>query len=243
MQTPPSVASLQVELFADGADLEHIRVLAASPLIRGFTTNPTLMRRAGLADYVAFAQEAAEIAGARPISFEVFSDDFDEMELQARTIASWRDNVYVKIPVTDTRGRSAASLIERLVGSGVKVNVTALLTVAQVEEVARVLEPTVPSFVSLFAGRIADTGRDPLPYVQASPKLIWASPREILNVFQASDVGCDVITLTSDVLAKLELIGKDLDRYSLETVGMFFHDARVAGYEIDVGSARIRVTS
>lgn len=245
----PALADLEIELFADGADLGDIERLAADPAIRGFTTNPTLMRKAGVTDYEEFARAAAEIAGDRSISFEVFSDEFDEMERQALMISEWGPNVYVKIPVTTTSGAPSAPVVQRLASLGVKLNVTALATVAQVEMVASWLSPEVPSFVSLFAGRIADTGRDPLPYVRRSLKvleplpaarLIWASPRELLNVFQADAVGCHVITVTSDVLAKLGLIGKDLAAVSLSTVGMFYDDALAAGYSVDVPSAAVR---
>jgi transaldolase len=236
------LTSLRVAVFVDGADLDALRRLAADPLIRGFTTNPTLMRKAGITDYEAFARSAAEIAGERPISFEVFSDEFDEMERQAEVIAGWGENVFVKVPVTDTRGTSSDDVVRRLSARGIKINVTALATVAQVERVAGWLEPGVPSFVSLFAGRIADTGRDPVPFIRQSvevlesmptAKLIWASPREVLNIFQANDVGCDVITATTDILAKLHFVGKDLDAFSLETVQMFHADAAAAGYQIE----------
>ncbi len=239
----PDLTSLRVKLFADGADLGEIARLAASPLIRGFTTNPTLMRKAGVPDYRTFASEALRIVTDRPISFEVFSDDFDEMERQAHEIASWGGNVFVKIPVTNTRGVFAGPLVRRLVNAGVRVNVTALLTADQVGCVAECLSSKVPSFVSLFAGRIADTGRDPLPIVadalarlrgNSTTQLIWASPRELLNVFQASEVGCHVITATGDILAKLPLVGKSLETFSLETVQMFRRDAVEAGYTIDV---------
>ena len=234
---------LTVKLFADGADLAGIAELARNPLIKGFTTNPTLMRKAGVSDYRAFARETLSIIGGRPVSFEVFSDDFDEMERQALEIASWGDNVYVKIPVTNTRGHSSGPLIKRLAAGGVKVNVTALLTTRQVADVADCLVPETPSCVSLFAGRIADTGRDPVPMVaeavrilRARPKteLIWASPRELLNIFQADAVGCHIITATGDILAKLPLIGKDLDEFSLDTVRMFRQDAVQAGFTIEL---------
>lgn len=244
----PNVNDLRVKLFADGADLGVIAQMAANPLIKGFTTNPTLMRKAGIADYVAFAREALRIVPDRPISFEVFSDDFAEMELQALEIAAWGPNVFVKIPVTNTRGESAAPLIARLARAGVQLNVTAILTEAQVADVAHVLSPRVACFISVFAGRIADTGRDPVPIIVGSlgllrglplAEVIWASPRELLNVFQADAVGCHVITATSDVLNKLSLVGKDLATYSLETVEMFRRDALAAGFDIPV-SARLR---
>lgn len=239
----PTLDSLAIELWADCADLEHLTRLAADPRIKGFTTNPTLMRKAGVLDYEAFAHQALAIAGDRPISFEVFSDDFDEMAQQARTIASWPGNVFVKIPVTDTAGRSAAPLISALAADGINLNVTALTTVEQVEQVGQALDPRTPAYVSVFAGRIADTGRDPMPYMQESldilsslplAQLIWASPRELLNIFQANALGCHVITVTPDVLAKLGLVGKDLSLFSVETVRMFYDDAAAAGFTIAV---------
>lgn len=234
---------LRVKLFADGADLAGIATLAASPLIRGFTTNPTLMHKAGVREYRAFAREMLAIIGGRPVSFEVFSDAFEDMERQACEIASWGENVYVKIPVTNTRGQSAGPLITKLSAAGVKLNVTALLTTAQVADVTACLSPGTASCVSVFAGRIADTGRDPVPLMadavrilRARPRaeLIWASPRELLNVIQADAVGCHIITATSDVLAKLPLIGKDLREFSLETVQMFRRDAVQAGFAIEL---------
>ena len=240
-----SISQLRVKLFADGADLKVIETMAANPLIRGFTTNPTLMRKAGVTDYVAFAREALRVVAGRPISFEVFSDDFAEMERQALEIVSWGPNVFVKIPVTNTRGDSAAPLVSRLALAGVQLNITAILTEAQVAEMAAVLSPQVASFVSVFAGRIADTGVDPVPVIARSVQLlrgltraevIWASPRELLNVFQADAVGCHVITATADVLNKLTLVGKDLGVYSLETVEMFRKDAMAAGYTIPVSA-------
>ena len=237
-----SVNELKVRLFADGADLTSIERLAGDPLIRGFTTNPTLMRRAGVQDYRAFARDVLAVVGDRPVSFEVFSDEFDEMERQALEIASWGSNVFVKIPVTDTRGAFAGPLIERLTTRGAQVNVTALMTVDQVVDVAACMADGVPGFVSVFAGRVADTGRDPVPLMaeavrilaaKPAAELIWASPRELLNVFQADAVGCHVITATPDVLAKLALVGKDLLEYSLETVRMFRDDAVKAGFSID----------
>ncbi len=236
-----SASDLRVKLFADGADLAVIRQMASNPLIKGFTTNPTLMKKAGVTDYAAFAREMLAIVPDRPISFEVFSDDFGEMASQALEIASWGSNVFVKIPVTNTAGAFAGPLIAALSGRGVQLNVTALLTVAQVEQVAAALSPEVASYISVFAGRIADTGVDPMPIMRRSlelmrrlPKaeLIWASPRELLNVMQADEVGCHVITATSDVLAKLPLIGKDLAAFSLDTVKMFRQDAVSAGFSI-----------
>ena len=239
----PDLTSLRVKIFADGADLEDISRLSADPIIKGFTTNPTLMRKANVKDYRGFAQEVLSIVIDRPISFEVFSDDFQEMEQQAFELASWGSNVYVKIPVTNTRGEFSGPLIQRLASDGVQLNVTALMTDKQVEKVAGCLSHNANSIVSVFAGRVADSGIDPMPIMarsvkilQPNPKaeLIWASPRELLNIFQAESVGCHIITATSDVLAKLHIVGKDLDDYSLETVQMFRNDALAAGYEIEV---------
>jgi transaldolase len=232
---------LRTKIFADGADLGAIAKLCANPLIRGFTTNPTLMRKAGVTDYEAFARSALELVSDRPISFEVFSDDLGEMERQARKLAALGPNVYVKIPVTNTRRASAADLAGRLSQSGVRINVTAVMTLQQVETLANCLRGGAPSNISIFAGRIADTGIDPVPLmrralelVAASPEieLIWASPRELLNVVQASDIGCHIITVTSDILAKLPLLGRDLEDYSLDTVKMFHADAAGAGYSL-----------
>jgi len=234
-----SLAELKVKIFADGADKAGMLKMYGSPLIKGFTTNPTLMRKAGIADYRSFAQDILTAIRDRPISFEVFSDEFSEMEKQAREIAKWGENVYVKIPVTNTLGKSSTALIGDLAKSGIKVNVTAMMTLDQVSDVAAVLSGGPRSCVSVFAGRIADTGRDPLPIMVEAVKmlsrypnieLIWASPRELLNIFQADAVGCHIITATSDILSKLELIGKDLHQYSLETVKMFRGDAVKAGY-------------
>ena len=232
---------LKVKLFADGADLKGMREMAANPLIKGFTTNPTLMRKAGVADYAAFARDVLQIIPDRPVSFEVFADDFDEMEVQAHEIASWGRNVNVKIPVTNTRREFCGPLVERLCKAGVQVNVTALFTLDQVKRVAERLAPETAAIVSVFAGRIADTGRDPVPLMaeavrilKAKPKaeLIWASPRELINIFQADAIGCHIITATNDILKKLSLVGKDLDHFSLETVEMFYRDAKAAGYTI-----------
>jgi transaldolase len=232
---------LRVKLFADGADLAGMKEMAANPLIKGFTTNPTLMRKAGIADYAAFARDVLKAIPDRPVSFEVFADEFAEMEAQALEIASWGRNVNVKIPVTNTRKEFSGALIERLSKAGVKLNVTAVMTLAQVKQITEKLSAKTPAIISVFAGRIADTGRDPMPIMakavqvmKARPKaeLIWASPRELLNVFQADAVGCHIITATNDILKKLSLVGKDLDQYSLETVEMFYKDARAAGYTI-----------
>ncbi|HEY0322908.1 MAG TPA: transaldolase [Pyrinomonadaceae bacterium] len=239
----PDIKDLKVKLFADGADLGVITEMAANPLIKGFTTNPTLMRKAGVKDYRAFALDVLKVVTKRPVSFEVFSDDFEEMELQALEIASWGQNVFVKIPVTNTKGESSGQLIKRLSKSGVQLNVTALMTPAQVASVVDNLSDLTRNFISVFAGRVADTGRDPLPIMTESvnimraypqTELIWASPRELLNVFQADAVGCHVITATDDILKKLSLVGKDLDTFSLETVYMFWQDAEKAGYTIDI---------
>ena len=217
--------------------------MATNPVIKGFTTNPTLMRKAGVGDYKVFALQVLGVVGNRPVSFEVFDDDFDHMEKQALEIASWGKNVNVKIPVTNTKGEFCGPLVERLSRAGVQVNVTAVMTVQQVARVVERLAVDTPAIVSVFAGRIADTGRDPLPIMaecvsllKARPKaeLIWASPRELLNVFHADQVGCHIITATHDILKKLSLVGKDLERYSLETVEMFHQDAKAAGYSIAV---------
>ena len=237
----PALTELRVQIFADGADLDGIVAMARQPLIKGFTTNPTLMRKAGVADYRAFARDVLAAVPNRPISFEVFADDFREMERQAREIATWGECVFVKIPVTDTRGASAAPLIQRLAGDGVKLNVTALLTLEQVETVSAALGDGTPSFISVFAGRLADTGRDPLPVLSRAlevmrraprQQLIWASPREVLNILQADAIGCHVITVTSELLRKLPLVGKDPLQFSLETVRMFHDDAKQAGYTL-----------
>lgn len=235
------IHGLRVKLFADGADLAGIREMAADPRIKGFTTNPTLMRKAGINDYAGFAKSALGVISDRPISFEVFADDFDLMERQAHTIAAWGTNVNVKIPVTNTRGEFCGPAIRRLCAAGVKVNVTAVMTLDQVEKTSDSLDRNTPAFVSVFAGRIADTGRDPIPVIRESlrilrdkplAELIWASPRELLNVFQANEAGCHVITATNDILKKLAMVGKDLTEYSLETVKMFWNDAATAGYSI-----------
>jgi transaldolase len=235
----PSLETLRVKIFADGADRDGMLEMARKPHIAGLTTNPTLMRKAGISDYRAFAQGVLDVIRDKPISFEVFSDDFGEMERQAREIASWGKNVYVKIPVTNTLGEPAYGLIRRLAKERVKLNVTALMTLAQVRDVSAALGDDAPNCISVFAGRVADTGRDPLPMMAAavelmrpyaSQELIWASPRELLNIFQADQIGCQIITVTNDILKKLDLVGKDLDAYSLDTVKMFREDAVKAGY-------------
>ena len=232
----------KIKIFADGASLPALLELAGSARIAGFTTNPTLMRKAGVTDYRAFAREVLQHIKDKPISFEVFADEFAEMNRQAREIATWGGNVYVKIPVTNTRRESAAALVKALAGDGVKVNVTAICTLAQVREVAAALAGGAPSVVSVFAGRVADTGRDPVPLMRealelcrqrdARIELLWASPRELLNIVQAAEVGCDIITVTPDLLKKLELVGKDLGEFSLDTVKMFHKDAQDAGYKL-----------
>jgi transaldolase len=237
----PDVALFGVKIFADGADRASILDLAANPLIKGFTTNPTLMRKAGITDYESFGRSLVDAVPNRPFSFEVLSDDFDKMEQQALQIATWGDNVYVKIPITDTRGRSSAALVKRLTQQGVKVNVTAMMTLDQVDAVVSSLRHGPPSCISIFAGRIADAGYDPLPIlcgalarIRAYPQieLIWASPRELFNIVQAEQIGCHIITVTHDLLKKLPLIGRDLTEYSLETVKMFVNDASAANFTL-----------
>lgn len=232
---------LKIKIFADGADLAGMRELAANPLIRGFTTNPTLMRKAGVTDYEAFARKVLEAIPDRPISFEVFSDDFDDMRRQALKIASWGPNVYVKIPVTNTTGASAAPLIRDLVGHGLKLNVTAVFTLKQVWEIVRAVAGGPPAVVSVFAGRVADAGVDPIPHMMAAlemvktvpgVELLWASPRELLNIVQADAIGCHIITVTPDILKKLKGLGKDLNSFSLDTVKMFYEDGAAAGFTL-----------
>jgi transaldolase len=236
-----SLADLSVKIFADGADKDAMLSMYRQPYIKGFTTNPTLMRKAGITGYEAFGRDILQAIPDRPISLEVFADEFADMERQASTIASWGENVYVKIPVTNTRREPALDLIHKLTHAGVKLNVTALLTLDQVREVAAALAGGAPSCVSVFAGRVADTGRDPVPIMSAAAdivskhsgmELIWASPRELLNVFQADAIGCHIITATTDILKKLTLIGKDLHDYSLETVQMFFKDAESSNFVV-----------
>ncbi len=236
-----SVDQLTVKIFADGADKAGMLEMAAKPHIAGLTTNPTLMNKAGIKDYRAFAKDILSVIKDKPISFEVFCDDFPTMERQAREIAGWGSNVYAKIPVTNCAGEPAYGLIRTLAKAKVKQNVTALMTLGQVRDVSNALGDDAPCNISVFAGRIADTGRDPLPLMAAAvemmkpypnQELIWASPRELLNIFQADDIGCHIITVTNDVLKKLSLVGKDLNQYSLETVKMFYADATAAGFEI-----------
>jgi transaldolase len=233
--------ALKIRIFADGANLEEMVTLAQKNFISGLTTNPTLLRKAGVLDYEIFARSVLEKITTLPISFEVFSDDLDEMISQGEKIAAWGENVYVKIPITNTKGVSTSRVVSSLANQGIKVNVTALMTPLQVEQIAESLNPNIPSYVSVFAGRVADTGVDPIPLMKQSinilkpnnnAELIWASPRELLNIFQANDIGCHVITATSDILNKLELVHRDLDNYSLETVKMFYEDAKKSGLTI-----------
>jgi len=237
----PSVKALKVKVFADGADKARMLELYANPAVTGFTTNPTLMRQAGVTDYEAFAHDILRAIPDRPISFEVFSDDFAEMERQALKIAGWGPNVFAKIPVTNTKGESAGPLIRRLVQKGVQLNVTAILTRAQIDDVVAVLKGTRHSYVSVFAGRIADTGRDPLPFMQhavaacnaaGGMEVIWASCRELLNIWQADEIGCHVITVPADIVKKLGNVGRDLTEYSLDTVQIFYRDGAAAGFKL-----------
>ncbi len=234
-----TLGQLKVKIFADGADLNGMLELYNHSYIKGFTTNPTLMRKSSISDYEGFARQVLERITDRPISFEVFSDEFDEMERQARKISAWGKNVFVKIPVTNTRRESSVDLVHRLASEGVQLNVTALMTPDQVRVVSPALGNQVRSYISIFAGRIADTGREPAPLMKEAveimsqnpnQELIWASPRELLNIFQADEIGCHVITVTHDILKKLSLLGKNLDEYSLDTVKMFHTDAQKAGY-------------
>lgn len=235
------VEQLTTKIFADGADLSGMVEMYRKPWISGFTTNPTLMNKAGIRDYRTFAKDVLAVIPDRPISFEVFSDDFREMERQATEIAGWGDNVYVKVPVTNTKREPTYDLVRRLSHADVKVNVTALMTLSQVRRVVDAVAGGAPSCISVFAGRIADTGRDPVPMMAAAvellrqepgAELIWASPRELLNVFQADAIGCHIITVTNDILKKLSLVGKDLGDYSLDTVKMFYDDAQKAGFSL-----------
>lgn len=239
--TVTSVDDLKIKIFADGADLDGMKAMAAKPWIKGLTTNPTLMRKAGVTDYAAFAATVLAAIKDKPISFEVFADDADAMTAQGRVIGGWAPNVNVKIPVTNTAGTFMGAPISALSKAGVVVNVTAIMTPGQVKQIADALDPATPAIVSVFAGRIADTGRDPIPVMteclkilKARPKaeLLWASPRELLNIVQADAMGCHIITVTNDLLAKLGGLGKDLDQFSLETVKMFEGDAKAAGYTI-----------
>ena len=242
-----NLGHLKIKLFADGADLAGMKAMYANPAIKGFTTNPTLMKKAGIADYKAFALEVLKAIPDRPVSFEVFADELDQMEAQGREIATWGRNVNVKIPVTNTQRVFCGPVIKRLSAEGIQVNVTAVFTAEQVKAIADNLSAATPAIVSVFAGRIADTGRDPIPHMKecrrllsGRPKaeLLWASPREVLNVVHAEEAGCHIITATNDILAKLGLFGKDLADYSLETVQMFHRDATAAGYSIQPAGAK-----
>lgn len=235
------IEQLKVKIFADGADKVGMLEMYEKPFVKGLTTNPTLMKKAGITDYRAFCKDILTSIKDKPLSFEVFSDDFSEMERQALEIASWGENVHVKIPVTNTKQEACYDLVKKLAAKKVKLNVTALMTLDQVKNVVASLDPNVPSYVSVFAGRVADTGYDPLPMMaqavdilKAAPasELIWASPRELLNIFQADDIGCHVITVTNDILKKLSLVGYDLEQYSLDTVKMFYKDAVDAGFKL-----------
>jgi len=240
------MSDLKIKIFADGADFDQMMALTKNPHVKGFTTNPTLMRKAGVTDYKGFAQKVLKAIPDRPVSFEVFADDIPTMIEQGRQIASWGPNANVKVPVTNTEGVFTGPAIKELANAGVVLNVTAIMTPAQVKQIAACLNPNVGSIISVFAGRIADTGRDPIPLMKdclaalkGHPKaeLLWASPRELLNIFQADEMGCHIITVTGDVLGKLSLVGKNLDEYSLETVKMFRKDAVAAGFSISVASA------
>jgi transaldolase len=239
--TPKLFKELRIKIFADGAEKTSMIAAAADPLVKGLTTNPTLMRKAGITDYAGFAREILAEIKDKPISFEVFSDDFTEMERQARIIAAWATNVYVKIPITNTKKVSSAPLIKKLAAEGVKLNVTAILTLDQVIETEAALAPGVAAIVSVFAGRIADTGVDPVPLMQAAKKilaanpaheLLWASPRELYNIYQADEIGADIITVTPDILKKGEKVGYDLNELSRETVQMFYDDGQKVGYTL-----------
>lgn len=238
-----SVNDLSIKIFADGAEKAGMLEMYKKPFIKGFTTNPTLMRKAGLSDYESFARDILTEIKDMPVSFEVFSDDFEEMRKQALYIASWGENVYVKIPVSNTSGTPSYDLIRDLAKAGVKMNVTAIMAMEQVRDVSTALKNDVPSIISVFAGRIADTGRDPVPFMAAakemisiysSQELLWASPRELLNIFQADEIGCHIITVTNDILHKLTNVGKDLSEYSLDTVKMFRTDAVKAGFTLNI---------
>ena len=240
-----ALADLKVKIFADGADRDRVEAMCVEPWVRGFTTNPTLMRAAGVDDYESFARDLLELVPDKPISFEVIADDLGEIERQARLIATWGDNVYVKVPITTTRGEPTGEVVRRLSASAVMVNVTAIMTLDQVEDAASWLAGGPGGYVSVFAGRIADSGRDPIPIMSAAlerlvphphEELIWASPREVLNVVQADAIGCHVITVTDEILKRLPNLGRALDDYSLDTVRMFHRDAEDAGYTLDIDS-------
>ena len=236
-----NLENLNIMIFADGADKSGMLEMYSKSYIKGLTTNPTLMRKANILDYKVFCKDILKSINDKPISFEVFSDDFSEMERQALEIASWGENVYVKIPITNTKQEGCFKLLEKLGRNDVKLNITAIMTIEQIKQTIDVLNPNVPSYISVFAGRIADTGRDPIPIMSeaieilkknSKSELIWASPREILNIFQAEDIGCHIITVTNDILKKLNLLNYDLKTYSLDTVKMFYNDAINAGYKL-----------
>lgn len=236
-----NIKNLKVKIFSDGADKASMLDMNSRPYIQGLTTNPTLMKKAGIKNYKDFCLDILSIIKEKPLSFEVFSDDFLEMERQANEIASWGENVYVKIPITNTKGELSTQLVKNLTTKKIKVNVTALMTLEQVAKTLDALDVNTPSYVSVFAGRIADTGMDPVPIManavqmlrsNEKAELIWASPRELINVFQANEIGCQVITATSDIINKLKMVGYDLNEYSLDTVKMFYEDAKLAGYSI-----------
>ena len=235
----PSVKELKIKIFADGANVTEMKKVYSEGIVKGFTTNPTLMKKDGVKDYVVFAKDVLSEIKDMPISFEVFTDDFESMERQAREIGSWGDNVFIKIPVTNTKGEPSYKLIKKLSDDGMKLNITAILTLEQIEYVSKNINEKTPAIVSLFAGRIADTGRDPIPYIKESlnilkgnsnAELLWASSRELLNIFQAEECGCHIITVTNDLLKKLQMVNKDLKELSLDTVKMFYNDASSAGY-------------
>jgi len=235
----PSVKDLKIKIFADGANVTEMKKVYSEGIVKGFTTNPTLMKKDGVKDYVAFAKDVLSEIKDMPISFEVFTDDFESMERQAREIGSWGENVFIKIPITNTKGEPSYELIKKLSDDGMKLNITAILTLEQIENVSKNINEKTPAIVSLFAGRIADTGRDPIPYIKESLKilkgnpnaeLLWASSRELLNIFQAEECGCHIITVTNDLLKKLQMVNKDLKELSLDTVKMFYNDASSAGY-------------
>lgn len=235
----PSVKELKIKIFADGANVTEMKKVYSEGIVKGFTTNPTLMKKDGVKDYVAFAKDVLSEIKDMPISFEVFTDDFESMERQAREIGSWGDNVFIKIPITNTKGEPSYELIKKLSDDGMKLNITAILTLEQIKNVSKSINEETPAIVSLFAGRIADTGRDPIPYIKESlnilkgnsnAELLWASSRELLNIFQAEECGCHIITVTNDLLKKLQMVNKDLKELSLDTVKMFYNDASSAGY-------------
>jgi transaldolase len=235
------IEDLKIKIFSDGADKKEMLDMNSKTLIKGFTTNPSLMKKTGIKNYEAFAKDILSIIKEKPISFEVFSDDFDEMERQAMKIASWANNVYVKIPITNTKKQNSAKLIKRLSEKKVKLNITAIMTLDQVKTVVKILDKKIPNIISVFAGRIADTGRDPIPIMKdclnemknyPNSELLWASSRELLNIIQSDDIGCHIITVTNDIINKLELINFDLEEYSLNTVKTFYKDASEANFKI-----------